>query len=66
MEPVPDTRFVHRHASGGTMCLVEPDVLDGEMARHGLQPVTPTERVDREDGDSRRITANGHFVKKRR
>ncbi len=65
-ERVAGTRFVHRHPGGETMCFVEPDELDAEMAQHHLHPVVATERIVKTDGDDRRVTANGLYLKHRR
>ncbi len=60
---VAGTRFVYRHPSGETMCLVEADAFDAALARLGLHPETPTETVRKSDGDDRRVTVNGLYVK---
>ncbi len=60
-DPVPGARLRHVSPDGTTGCLLDPPALDAEMARVGLVPVTPTERVYRETDTSVRVVTNGFF-----
>jgi SAM-dependent methyltransferase len=44
--------------------LLDAPALDAGLARHGLEPVVPTETVRRAEGTSRRVSANGLYVRK--
>jgi len=58
LEPVEGARFLHRDADGDTVCLLAPDALDAEMARHGFEPVVPTVCVTRQQGVELRVVTN--------
>jgi len=60
-DPVPGARLRHVSPDGTTGCLLDPPALDAEMARAGLEPITPTERVQRETDTSVRVVTNGFY-----
>ena len=57
------TAFVHEGYGDGRMCLRRPADLDADFARLGLDPQVPTEVVEREEGDRRRVTVNALYRK---
>jgi SAM-dependent methyltransferase len=64
IRPVPDETHVYLGFPGGRRSyLLDAPSLDASLARHGLQPVVPTETVRRADGTSRRVSANGLYVR---
>lgn len=60
---VPGTVFVHEGFGEGRMCLRTARELDADFARLGLHPDVPTEVIEREEGDRRRVTVNALYRK---
>lgn len=55
---------VYEGFHSGRHYLVSAAALDGQMARHRLVPVVPTEEVEVEMGAGHRVTVNGLYEKK--
>jgi SAM-dependent methyltransferase len=62
--PVPGEPHVYEGYSSGRVFLVDAPELDREMAGHGFHPLLPTRTSVVEDDSSRRVTANGLYVKR--
>lgn len=64
LEPVEGERSVYTGHEAGRHVLLTAAELDAEMARHGLEPVGPTETVEATGETFRRITVNGLYRKR--
>ncbi len=49
---------------GRRTCLLDAPSLDERLARHGFLVVEPTQTVRRADGTSRRVSANGLYLRR--
>jgi SAM-dependent methyltransferase len=63
MMSVPDEPHVYEGPESVRVMLFEPDELDREMARFGLEPVRPTRVVTAETDPGRRVTSRGLYRK---
>jgi SAM-dependent methyltransferase len=63
--PVPDVPHLYERPNGGLLYLVDPETLDRDMARHGLEPVEPTVTAQGKVDVGRRVSVNGLYRKKR-
>ena len=65
LEKVPESRFLYESHRGGTLCLRTPEALDRDFLAHGLHIDVPSEVVIGTGGDSRRVTVNALYRKRR-
>jgi tRNA (uracil-5-)-methyltransferase TRM9 len=63
--PVPDVAHLYERPDGRLLYLVDPETLDRDMARHGLEPVEPTVTAEGKVDVGRRVSVNGLYRKKR-
>ena len=63
IRPVAGMPDVYEGFDSGRVFLVDAEGLDREMARHGLQPLKPTDTARPKVGTGRRVSANGLYVK---
>lgn len=61
LDAVPGTDHLYRGSPAGPMYLLASEELDEAMARHGLQPVEPTETVEVDADPGRRVTVNALY-----
>ncbi len=59
--PVPGIPHLFERPGGRRMYMVEPAILDRDMARHGLEPVEPSALAEGEVEVGRRVSVNGLF-----
>jgi hypothetical protein len=62
--PVEGEPHVYIAFGSERMCLLEQEGLDAEMARHGFEPVTPSETVIKKTESGRRVTVNALYRKR--
>ena len=65
LESVPGDRFAHLTPEGRGITLVSAADLDEVMAHHDLEPVVPTETVERDRKGTHRVVNNGLYRKVR-
>lgn len=63
LDPVPGAPHLYEGFEAGRMYLMEANLLDAEMARHGLLPAVATETVEAPTETGRRVTVNGLYRK---
>lgn len=63
--PVPDVPHLYERPDGRLLYLVDPETLDRDMARHGLEPVEPTVTAEGKVDVGRRVSVNGLYRKRR-
>ena len=63
VRPVPGEPHVYDGFSAGRMVLFEAPALDAAIARHGLEPVVPSETVAARTDRGQRVTVNACYRK---
>jgi SAM-dependent methyltransferase len=63
--PVPDLPHLYERPGGRLLYLVDPETLDHDMARHGLEPIEPTVTAEGKVDAGRRVSVNGLYRKGR-
>lgn len=63
--PVPDEPHLYERPGGRLLYLVDPETLDQDMARRGLEPVEPTVTAEGKVDVGRRVSVNGLYRKGR-
>jgi hypothetical protein len=63
--PVPEMPHPYGRPDGGLLYLVDPETLDRDMARHGLEPIEPTVTAEGKVDVGRRVSVNGLYRKRR-
>lgn len=62
-QPVPGVPHLYARPGGRFLYLVDPETLDRDMARRGLEPVEPTVIVEGKVEVGRRVSVNGLYRK---
>jgi SAM-dependent methyltransferase len=62
-QPVPGVPHLYARPGERFLYLVDPETLDRDMARHGLEPVEPTVTAEGRVDVGRRVSVNGLYRK---